>query len=304
MPLSLEPGKSIKRTTLHRRYGGRTQGGISPSRKSPNVFLFTDRKQGELHGYIYDGLREDGFYDYTGEGQSGDQQMVQGNRAIRDHHSEGRELHLFRANGSNVIYVGQYEYAEHYFGEAPQTDKSEARSVIVFRLRTVGKTAPTDISPLEKLDRRPVKAIPVERQLTVETLVEPSRRAYTATRREQKLVLTYEAKLKAEGHEVCRLRLWPKGEPAPFLSDLYDETTNTLIEAKSNASRQAIRMAIGQLADYARLVKPAPKRMILLPEKPRSDLIKLAKGEGIGVIWANAAGKFIFISPAAAGSSG
>jgi hypothetical protein len=62
MPLHLEPGKTIKRTALHRRYGGRQQGGISPSRKSPNVFLFTDPKPGERHGYIYDGLREGGLY--------------------------------------------------------------------------------------------------------------------------------------------------------------------------------------------------------------------------------------------------
>src|SRR5215831_19006176 len=95
MPLHLEPGKTIKRSALHRRYGGREQGGISPSRRSSNVFLFTDPKRGERHGYIYDGMRDDDLYDYTGEGQSGNQQMIQGNRAIRDHQLEGRELHLF-----------------------------------------------------------------------------------------------------------------------------------------------------------------------------------------------------------------
>lgn len=298
MPLHLEPGKRIKRKALHRRYGGREQGGISPSRESPNVFLFTDPKRGEKHGYIYDGLREDGYYDYTGEGQSGDQQMIQGNRAIRDHKLEGRELHLFKASGEKVLYVGQYEYADHYPGEAGQTGKDGKRAVIVFRLRPVGATAPIDTSPLDKLERRRVKVIPVERQWTEGSLVIPSPNPYTATRREQKLVLSYESKLKDEGHEVGRLRLWPPGEPAPFLSDLYDVTTNTLIEAKSSVARTAFRMAIGQLVDYARLVKPAPKKAILLPERPRRDLIKLAKGEGISVIWAKADGKFASSSPA------
>lgn len=298
MPLHLEPGKTIKRTALHRRYGGRQQGGISPSRKSPNVFLFTDPKRGERHGYIYDGLREDGLYDYTGEGQSGEQQMIQGNRAIRDHELEERELHLFKASGSKVLYIGQYEYADHYPGEARQTDgKGGKRGVIVFRLRPIGATAPIDVSPLEKLERGRVKFIRVERQLTKESRVVPSGGPYTATRREQTLVIGYEERLKEEGHEVGRLQLWPAGEPAPFFSDLYDQTTNTLIEAKSSVARTAFRTAIGQLADYARLVKPAPRKAILLPERPRPDLIKLAKGEGIGVIWADG-DKFVARYPA------
>ncbi|HWI97191.1 MAG TPA: hypothetical protein VNS60_14110 [Solirubrobacterales bacterium] len=298
MPLHLTPGKTIKRTALHRRYGGRQRGGISPSGKSPNVFLFTDPKEGARHGYIYDGLRKDGLYDYTGEGQSGDQQMTQGNRAIRDHNREDRELHLFKANGSKVLYIGQYEYVEHYPGEAWQTDKRETRAVIVFRLLPVGITAPIEPSPVERLERRRVKMIPVERQWTEESLVRPGG-PYTAKRREQKLVHSYEAKLEKEGHKIGRLQLWPPGEPAPFLTDLYDATTNTLIEAKSSVARTSFRMAIGQLADYARLVKPTtPRKAILLPERPRRDLIKLAKGEGISVIWAKPDGKFGSSSPA------
>jgi hypothetical protein len=287
MPLHLEPGKKIKRTALHRRYGGRQQGGISPSHRSPNVFLFTDPKRGEQHGYIYDGKRDDGLYDYTGEGQSGDQRMVQGNRAIRDHQAEGRELHLFDASAKRLTYIGQYEYVRDYPAEAPQKGRDEARLVIVFRLRPLGATAPVVSSPLERLDRQQVKVIPVEQQHTEHTMVEPNRAPYKVTRREQKLVLSYEASLLAAGHDICRLRLWPKGEPAPFLSDLYDRTTNTLIEAKGSATRAAFRMAIGQLADYARLAKSKPKRAILLPERPRPDLLKLAKSQGISVIWAD-----------------
>jgi hypothetical protein len=186
--------------------------------------------------------------------------MIQGNRAIRDHELEGRELHLFKASGSKVLYIGQYEYAEHYPGEAGQTGgKGGKRAVIVFRLRPIGATAPIDPSPVEKLERRRVKVIRVERQLTEESQVVPSGVPYTATRREQTLVISYEERLKAEGHEVGRLQLWPAGEPAPYFSDLYDLTTNTLIEAKSSVARTAFRMAIGQLADYARLVKPVPK---------------------------------------------
>ena len=77
--LSLTPGDKIRRTELHAEYGGRRQGGISPSKVSDNVFLITAPSIGERHGYVYDGPREDGYYHYTGEGQYGDQLMVQGN---------------------------------------------------------------------------------------------------------------------------------------------------------------------------------------------------------------------------------
>jgi hypothetical protein len=298
MSLHLEPGKTIKRTSLHRRYGGQTQGGISISRKSESVFLFTDDKLGEEHGYIFDGEVKGGLYDYTGEGQTGDQRMVHGNRAIRDHQAAGRELHLFEVKEKQLTYIGQYEYVRHRTADAPQKGSLEDRSVFVFRLRPVGKTAPVATSPVEKLKRHLAKAIPVERQLTEETLVEPDSAPYKAIRREQKLVLSYEAALLAEGHDICRLELWPPGEPAPFRTDMYDRTTNTLIEAKGSIARPAFRMAIGQLIDYARFVKSAPAKAILLPEKPRPDLVKLAKSQGISVIWADGNRGFATSSPA------
>src|SRR4029079_3149054 len=100
MAIELAPGESIRRTELHAKYGGRRQGGISPSRVGPYVFLIT-AVGGQAYGYIYDGRSdEDGFFHYTGEGQLGDQRMTQGNRAIRDHQAEGRELHLFEAHGT------------------------------------------------------------------------------------------------------------------------------------------------------------------------------------------------------------
>lgn len=297
MPLHLEPGKRIKRTALHRRYGGRRQGGISPSAKSPNVFLFTDPERGHRHGYIFDGACEDGLYDYTGEGQRGDQLMVQGNRTIRDHRAEGRELHLFDASGRTLTYVGRFEYVDDYRADAPQKGSSNERSVIVFRLRPRGKTVTVASSPVEQLDRKRVKRLPVEQLLTEHTLIEPNSKPYKATRREQKLVRRFMDSLTDAGHEVCRLQLWPKGEPSPFLSDLYDVTTNTLVEAKGSISRPAFRMAIGQLADYARLVKPSPRRAILVPEKPRRDLIRLAHSQGVGVIWADG-DKFVAKYPA------
>ena len=44
-------------------------------------------------------------------------------------------------------------------------------------------------------------------------------------------------------------------------------------------------MAIGQLADYARLIEPDPNRALLVPQKPRSDLVQLAQGQRISITY-------------------
>jgi hypothetical protein len=129
------------------------------------------------------------------------------------------------------------------------------------------------------------KEIPVEQQLTERIVVEGGREPYESERREQKLVEKFVAGLEADGHDVCRLQLRPEGEAAPMFCDIYDKTTKTLYEAKGSVARASIRMAIGQLADYVRLVQPAAKRAVLLPERPRQDLVDLLSTEGIAVAY-------------------
>lgn len=53
---TLRPGERVRRRELHDDFGGGRQGGIEPSRSTPNVFLFADSVSGEQHGYI-DGWR-------------------------------------------------------------------------------------------------------------------------------------------------------------------------------------------------------------------------------------------------------
>ena len=87
-----------------------------------------------------------------------------------------------------------------------------------------------------------------------------SSRRCTSERREQALVLLYEKHLNACGSDVTRHRIQPPGESKPLLTDLYDKTRNNLIEAKGTGTRGAIRMAIGQLADYSRFLRPPEGR--------------------------------------------
>ena len=283
--MDLTPGDATARIDLHEAYGGRRQGGISPSRQTPNVFLFTDPSKGLVHGYLYDGWRDDDYYHYTGEGQYGDQRMVQGNRAIRDHRDEGRDLHVFEVSKGSATYLGPFEYVDDYQVDAPETGDGPVRKVIVFRLRPLGSRPGPSRSKLDQLDRDLVSEVGVEAHLTETTLVEPDRKPYEVERREQALVVKLKAELLRQGHEVCRLQFRPRGEPAPLFCDLFDKTTGVFFEAKGSVSRGAIRMALGQLADYARFPSPPPTKAVLVPEEPRPDLLALAASENVTVVW-------------------
>jgi hypothetical protein len=123
-------------------------------------------------------------------------------------------------------------------------------------------------------------------------VINPNREPYEAERREQKLVRELRASLLAAGHDVCRLQLRPEGEAAPLFCDLYDKTENAVVEAKGSVARSAVRMAIGQLAEYARLVGSEPKRVMLLPEQPRPDLLRLIASQDIEARWPAEDGDF------------
>lgn len=45
-----------------------------------------------------------------------------------------------------------------------------------------------------------------------------------------------------------------------------------------------MRMAIGQLADYARFVD-VQRRVVVMPERPRPDLFALAASQGIEIFY-------------------
>ncbi len=284
---TLEPGNSIKRTILHKGFGGRGQGGIGPSAQSPNVFIFSDPKTGEQHGY--DDFWLEGCFHYTGEGQRGDQEMKSGNAAILNHREEGRSLRVFQGVKGVVTYLDEFEIdkAEPYYRtDAQETGGGDLREVIVFRLWPL-KTEPEEQnSKLATVLVGPTRVdVPIERQHTERAFVAPTREPYEAERREQKLVLALEEHLGGLGHEISRQQFLPPGEARPLLTDLYDATTGTLVEGKGTTERTAIRMAIGQLADYRRFFDALHHLAVLVPRRPRNDLCDLLARQGIEVIY-------------------
>lgn len=129
-------GESYRRKAIHDKYGGIRYSGIAPCADYPYVFLFTG-EVGKKYGYK-DEFRPDGSFIYTGEGPEGDMEFKAGNKAIRDHNEDGRELHLFEiGDGGYVTYLGQYECVD-WFREQLPDKKGDLRSAIRFKLEPVG----------------------------------------------------------------------------------------------------------------------------------------------------------------------
>jgi hypothetical protein len=291
---NLLPGETVKRTALHTTYGGSGQNGIAPSRQSPNVLVFSDPASGEQHGY-FDGWYSDNCFHYTGEGQRGDQQLRAGNAALLNHRAEGRALRVFDGARGVVRYRGEFvvdDVEPYYVTDAPETGDGPLRQVIVFRLQPVDADVEAT-SAIDALLHSRVERVPVERQMTEVAWVNPRAEGHEANRREQRLVLAYRDHLIAQGHDdIGRLKIVPEGEHKPLFTDLYCRDLDLLVEAKGTAERGAIRMAIGQLADYRRFITPTPTCAILVPSQPRRDLLSLLKAEDIAVVWPDGNGSF------------
>jgi Domain of unknown function (DUF3883) len=138
----LSPGQLYRRRELHKQFGGQQQGGISTPAKAPFIFLITG-ESGKQHGYS-DEWTNDGVFLYTGEGQHGDMKFAGGNRAILDHQKNGKALQVFEQDRKDkrfLRYLGEMEYAQHTYREAPDTDGKQ-RKAIVFHLRPVGTLSP------------------------------------------------------------------------------------------------------------------------------------------------------------------
>jgi hypothetical protein len=298
---SLRAGDQIKRTELHARYGGRRQGGIAPSTQSPNVIIFT-APSGHKYGY-FDGWQADGCFHYTGEGQTGDQQLKQGNRAIAEHAEKNKSLRLFAGASGTVTYVGEFKLAEdrpYYRTDAPDVTLEAIREVIVFRLRPIGDyvegVLPTAEEHLQR-SRAAVNDIDPENR-AAEQFTTSAVSERVAERREATLVGEYlEFRRKTDSGRLRRLKIKPAGEVQPLYTDLYDIAENVIIEAKGTVTREAIRMSVGQLLDYQRFVQGGTKLAVLLPEKPRPDLLTFLHSLAISVIAQKEDGSFELSHP-------
>jgi hypothetical protein len=286
--IDLPIGEKIKRREVHERFGGSKQGGICPAPESSSILLFTYPNRGRAHGYR-DGWGDDKCYYYSGQGRAGDQVMKQNNLAVLTHVQAGRELHLFEEVERTVVRrVGQFILSpdEPFFTIDAPDENGEIRRMFIFRLLPVGETLLQSGPPAPTPRPEPsVEDVPIAQHNTERVAINPKNQPRKMELREASLVKSFCAHLEGMGHIVTRNKIIPRGEINALYTDLHDRTDNLLVEAKGSVTREAIRMAVGQLFDYRRYINPRPRLAVLIPDQPRSDLVDYCAAENIATIW-------------------
>ena len=141
MSWGFEEGKVYnRRTDIHAKYGGQQQGGIVTPSQHPLVLIITG-EEGLAHGYA-DRTRDDGVFEYFGEGQVGDMAMQRGNLALASHAAEGKSLLLFRKTAEGLRFLGEMAYDKHHIEKAPDRE-GNSRNAIVFELRPLSAIVET-----------------------------------------------------------------------------------------------------------------------------------------------------------------
>ncbi|MFF4859044.1 hypothetical protein ACFY2N_29630 [Streptomyces rubiginosohelvolus] len=284
----LVPGDKIRRVDLHAQYGGSSQNGISPCGTSDNILIFTAASSGHQHGY-FDTWNEDGTFHYTGEGQTGDQKMIRGNRAILEHSQTGKRLRLFDGARGTVRYLGEWtlDAEEPYTeDEAPATGGGGLRKVIRFHMVPIKATITAPevkigqdyVAPDETVAPAPAVPSTPDPDLVGRNL--------STHRRLQNL-------LAAEAQSRGYVALSPDVSDPDFdLAWQKDEGRLTVCEVKSltpsNEARQ-LRAGLGQVLDYQdQLRERAPEiSAVLWVEREPSERrwIDLCQRVGVTLAW-------------------
>jgi hypothetical protein len=307
---NLAVGARATRKALNADYGGGSQGGIIPSASTPNVLLFSDPTKAKRFGYDYDGWTADGtHFLYTGEGQVDEQTLDKGNLAIVTHRERGKALRLFvavdRVPGTGTLvheYVGEFEIdaADPYHRAEALDRENTLRSVLVFRLAPVGSALRRNVDSSGSGDALAftVTALVNLEASEVDTFFSPGSAPAIGNRREATLTDAFSEHLRSRGHQLHRWRIRPAGELRTLWTDIYDSTTKTLYEAKSSATRDAVRNLVGQLLDYKRHIDvPDLNTAALLPSQPSADLLNLIHSVGAACVWRTAKRDFVRSEP-------
>lgn len=140
-----EKGRIYRHGAIHEEWGGETrlqpQGGILTPREVPLIVVVTGEEGGQ---YGYDDFWDsDGVFHYYGAGREGDMVFQRGNRALRDHATNGEDVHLFEQEPSGLRYVGQVVGAGYDELENVPDLNGDLRRAIVFNLVPIEDTGGT-----------------------------------------------------------------------------------------------------------------------------------------------------------------
>jgi|GEM_PF-912637 len=315
---NLKPGETIDRAKLHEQYGGRTQPAISPSKQTPNVFLFAGDPIEEEDRGIFSGWRQDGFFYFPGEGQTGDQVFMSGNQAVWDHKHEGRALRLFQGKRDEVEYLGEFTLPRDLltfnceYCDAPEEGGGPLRQIIMFRLEPIdtepaGGRIGTMDDLLLRVTNDGVGDVPIESRFSEDGLFYPNREPNAIELRKRQLIQSYARYLEREGRIPTRKVIFPDDAGSPRFTDLYDDTNNTLIQVAGSVSQASLDRAVGSLLDLCRFRRQlrCEHAALLLPGGHYGHLALLACELGVEIIYPHNAdrpskakeGEFVSVKP-------
>lgn len=304
-------GTRLPRRELHDRFGGSWQGGITRATKTDEMFVFTNIGGGE-HGYgVHEGVRSDGVFRYSGQGQNGDQTLTANNKALAESEELGRPIRVFRGQGI-VTYVGSFALADppYTWERFPGTGSSTERDGLVFNLVAVDADtsllpalADDEISASSRGPETPAPPVttawqPLDFGEYQVRRVDEGESVRSVSRREFELQTRFGEWLRARGEDVQVLRLTEDG--VTIVPDLYVPTLGQVIEAKKSTARTYVRAAIGQALDYAAVAQRrglAVSPAVLLPSEPQASLAELCTSVGITVWWPSSSGDFREVRP-------
>jgi hypothetical protein len=147
----------------------------------------------------------------------------------------------------------------------------------------------------EKHSKKP-REVPLRKYKRADYEVRALEQVKRLQRREEKLVHDYQRWLVTGGRQLTALK-YGRNE-----CDAWEAERHNLIEAKARTRREDVRMAVGQLFDYAFQMREqfeTPNKAILVPNQPPEDSVKWLEPLGIKLIWRsgqsfqdNAGGRF------------
>lgn len=285
-------GQTILRAKLHDRYSGIRQGGIAPSRKTKNIFLFTDDSSNHEHGYERDYWADDFTFLYCGDGQTGNQELTRRNLQVLNHVRDGRKLRLFSPVSGKVTYLGEliidsekpYELADGIGRDG------NPRKVIMFKLhRVIGSLkeesqSTTEIQETYGFGKDYVFANEESRQ------VESSELFATDPNLLDRALQIHSLTQNTVANWVFGEQLFPQS-PSSSKCDFdiaWESDFGSIVcEVKSITDENEVhqfRFGLGQVLEYAQKLGASP--VLMFSRKPSQlELIEAANKAGVAVLW-------------------
>ena len=213
---------------------------------------------------------------------------------------KGIPIHLIESRNGTCTYLGQFVLGNpNFFNKtAKDVQQLQDRNVFVFNLTPILVFQDLDVQSHQShevtgLDK-PWKAPSYESVGKVEKFWPEGE----ISRAENQLQAEFGLYLKNLGHEVLSHEFIFSGLRGSLKPDFWIKSLELVVEAKPSSAREFVRLAIGQVLDYANLARIEGRPMnpaILLPNRPPTDLLKLIKKLHITLIYKDA-DEFIFIN--------